>query len=38
MVLQGQLIEWVGKSGWGLNSTIFNGHHKSYPNEVSRVK
>jgi len=23
MVLQGQLIEWVGKSGWGLNSTIF---------------
>jgi len=29
MVLQGQLIEWVGKSGWGLNSTIFFGHRLS---------
>ena len=29
MVLQGQLIEWVGKYGWGLNSTIFFGHRVS---------
>ncbi len=29
MVLQGQLIEWVGKSGWGLNSTIFFGYRVS---------
>ena len=37
MVLQGQLIEWVGKSGWGLNSTIFFGHLVTQLEGVIRV-
>ena len=36
MALQGQLIEWVGKSGWGLYSTIFFGHLVTQPEEVFR--